>query len=97
MIGGIGRGPDPGAGRNARVGELVADGGDGLGGAGRDGEVGVGEVVETLDAVGGWGFGICDGGVAGVAGWIGYGLSGGSAGVVHGWGGGGIFDCGVDA
>lgn len=68
-----------------------------MGDAGGDGEVCVGEVVEALDSVGGWGCGVCDGGVAGVAGGVGRGLSGGAAGVVGGWGGGAGFDGGEDA
>ncbi len=93
----ISRRPDPGRVLHGRVGELGADGGDGFGGAGAEVKVDAAVVGEALDAVGSGGWGVDDGGVAGVAGWVGGGLVEGSAGVTRGRGSGRVVDSGVDA
>ena len=72
---------------HGRVRELVADGRDGLDGAGGPGDVGIGVIVQTLDAIGGRAIGEGDGCVAGVADGVGGGLRGGTAGVAGGTGG----------
>ena len=92
-----GRGPDPGAVGRRRGGELGADGGDGLGGAGVEVEGRRRVVPEAFDGVRGRGSRLRDGAVAGVAGWDGGRLGGGSAGVDGGDSGRRVVDCSVDA